>query len=470
MSEALPFLIVAGLLDAYASGRALLRHHGVPTTLFWLMVIWVLPLGGALLYLGTAAPYLPRRKAQRRRARILEAGLQPSGLPLEPPHDPLGLFEICLRLTQRPATRGNQLRFLGEGPEAFGAIEAALAAAQRSIWVEYYIIKNDETGGRFLDLLITRAQAGVEVRLLYDAVGSLGLDAHRLKRLRNAGGRAEAFLPVNPLRRRWSVHLRNHRKIVVVDGRDAFTGGMNVGDEYSGRARRRGEQHFHDAFLALNGPVVQDLASVFAEDWAYATDELLPLPELCAATSMGADIAVLASGPDQQRNAHALAWFTAISTARKRLWLTSPYFIPDAATHMALVCAALRGVDVRIQVPAPQHMDVRLVGWASRGHFAPLLQGGVRIFEYQASMLHAKTLVVDDLLAMVGSANVDIRSMHLNFEASAITTDATFMHTLGSRFLVDLGHCTEVTLDALESQGLWRRLGLGVARLMSPLL
>ncbi len=466
MNESLVILLLV-LLDLYAMGRALLRHHGVPTTLFWLMVIVVVPFLGAGLYLMAAAPYLPRRKAQRRRARIRRVGLPDTeGATCA---DPTGLFALCTRVTDLPPTAGNELHFLGEGAETFGVIEAALGAARRSIWAEYYIIKNDETGGRFLDLLIARAQAGVDVRLLYDAIGSLGLDGRRLQALRQAGGKAEAFLPVNPLRRRWSVHLRNHRKIVVVDGERAFTGGMNVGDEYSGRSRRRGGPHFHDAFLALRGPVVRDLALVFAEDWAYATDEVLDLPDDSAPHPDGADIAVLASGPDQIRNGHAMAWFAAIASARHRVWLTSPYFIPDGPTARALVSAALRGVDVRVLVPAAAHMDVRLVSWASRGHFLPLLTGGVRIFEYGVSMLHAKTLVVDDQLGIVGSANTDIRSMGLNFEVSAITTDPRFITTLGNRFEADLAQSAELKEDSMRD-GLPARLVQGVARLLSPLL
>lgn len=468
MSETTVTLLVLVLLDLYAMGRALLRPHGVPTTLFWLMVIAVVPFVGAGLYLMAAAPYLPRRKAQRRRAVIRRVGLHEAE-PEVTCADPTGMFALCARVTDMPPTHGNELHFLGEGPETFGAIEAALGSARHSIWAEYYIIKNDETGGRFLDLLIAAARSGVDVRLLYDAIGSLGLDARRLQALRQAGGKAEVFLPVNPLRRRWSVHLRNHRKVVVVDGEQAFTGGMNVGDEYSGRSKRRGGPHFHDAFLALRGPVVRDLALVFAEDWAYATDEVLDLPEESATHPDGADIAVLASGPDQIQNGHALAWFAAIASAHRRLWLTSPYFIPDAPTARALICAALRGVDVRILVPAAAHMDVRLVSWASRGHFAPLLSGGVRIFEYSVSMLHAKTLVVDERLGIVGSANTDIRSMGLNFEVSAVTTDVRFITTLAARFEADLAQSVELKEDSMKDS-LPARLVQGVARLLSPLL
>ncbi|MCB9547758.1 MAG: cardiolipin synthase [Myxococcales bacterium] len=468
MSEILPIVIAGLALDAYAIGRALLRHHGVSTTLFWILAIVFVPFVGALFYLTAASPYLPRRKATRRRKAIRGAGLGPQGG--EPPPDPTGLFALCARLTELTPTTGNHLKFLGEGQQAFAALEAGLAAAQASIWAEYYIIKNDETGGRFLDLLIARARAGVQVYLLFDAVGSLGLDGRRLKALRAAGGHAEAFLPVNPLRRRWSVHLRNHRKVVVIDGQLALTGGMNVGDEYSGRGRRHGGPHFRDAFVQVEGPAVYDLAQVFAEDWAYATDQVLPLPEQAEPLPGGSTLAVVASGPDQRQNAHALAWFTAISTARQRIWLTSPYFVPDQPTSRALIAAALRGVDVRVLLPSMPHMDVKLVGWASRGYFAPLLAAGVRVFEYGPSMLHAKTFVGDDALGFVGSANVDLRSMGLNFEVSTVVTDAAFVHTLAERFLVDQGVSTELTLAAVRAVSVPRRLLYGAARLWSPLL
>ena len=381
----------------------------------------------------------------------------------------LSIMHLSAAITGHLPTSGNRAELLAEDEQAFGKIEAALASAKRSIWAEYYIINNDETGWRFLDLLAERARAGVEVRLLYDAIGSGSINKPRLEAILKAGGRAEVFLPLNPLRRRWSVHLRNHRKLIVVDGQVGFTGGMNIGDEYSGRGRRKGGKRFRDSHLELIGPAVGSLCATFAEDWTFATGEGLTLPSV-PEPRPGAKtvVAVVPSGPDQEHNANALVYFSAINSAERRCWLTSPYFIPDEPTEQALCSAALRGVDVRIIVPG--HPDVPLVGWVARSFYPRLVHAGVRVFEYMPEMLHGKTLVVDSELSIVGSANVDMRSFRLNFELGARVVDPAFARVLEDRFLADLKSSREVTGTSMARRGIGERLRDQAARLLSPLL
>jgi len=276
------------------------------------------------------------------------------------------------------------------------------------------------------------------------------------------------FHPLNPLRKRWAVHLRNHRKLIVIDRKLAFTGGMNVGDEYSGRARRRGTLHFSDTHLSLAGPCVDDLEEVFAEDWCFATGETLELAERQQMPPGDACVAIVPSGPDQLRNASHLSYFTGITSARRSVWLTSPYFIPDEAILTALVTTALKGVDVRILVPAAS--DVLLVGPAGRSYYRQLLGVGVRIFEYLPSMLHAKTMVIDERLALVGSANIDMRSFSLNFEVGALIDDPAVAATLQGCFASQVQDSREVTPETLRNWSVLRRLQHGAARLFSPLL
>jgi len=199
---------------------------------------------------------------------------------------------------------------------------------------------------------------------------------------------------------------------------------MNVGDEYSGRARWKGKQYFHDTHLSLRGPAVWDLAATFAEDWRFATGESLEPPPPPEPSCPGSIVTVVPSGPDQEYNANALTYFAGIASARRRCWLQSPYFIPDQPTTQALLSAQMRGVDVRVLLP--ERCDLRLVGAAARTYYRELLRGGVRIFEYQPSMLHGKVMVVDGAWALVGSANVDVRSFRLNFELGALVVDAAF--------------------------------------------
>ncbi|HUT52888.1 MAG TPA: cardiolipin synthase [bacterium] len=473
MSRMTLFWVCVYTLSAYALFRAVSRRHGVEATLAWVFAIVALPVVGAVSYLLLSSPGI-RRTTRRKRisARTLRKTLS------RPGHAAPGLsvdalegslLQLAVSLTGLMPTAGNRVELLADNKDAVAKMRAAVTSARHSVWSEYYIIQNDETGHHFLEDLTERARAGVEVRLLYDALGSMGLDAARLKALKSAGGKVEAFLPINPLRRRWSVHLRNHRKMIVVDGKIGFTGGMNVGDEYSGSSRRKGAQVFHDTHLMLRGPAVGGLAQTFVEDWLFATDEQLPPPPHPSAEADDASIvAVVPSGPDQEHNANALVFFAGIASARNKVFLTSPYFIPDQAIFQALISAAMRGVDVRVLVP--RKGDIALVGAAARSYFLSLVRGGVRVFEYLPSMLHAKTLMVDDRWGIVGSANLDIRSFRLNFELGALVLDPVFARELEARFHHDLAASAEVTKEALGSRGRLVKLKDSFARLLSPLM
>jgi cardiolipin synthase len=464
-------------IDVYCIGVAVYRTHGVERTLAWVFAILALPGVGALAYFLLAQPSIRRTTRRRRRAwaSVRGATAQRSSASLcgekhlgqEPS---ASLLHLVQKLTGLAPTGGNKVELLADDERAFARIESALQNARQFIWAEYYLIRNDETGHRFLDLLVEKARQGVEVLLLYDALGSLGLDGKRLKAIRDAGGAAEAFLPLNPLGRRWSVHLRNHRKMIIVDGEIGFTGGMNVGDEYSGRARRRGKRHFHDSHLAVYGPAVGDLEQVFAEDWTFATEEVLTLhaPLAAAAPAGSSVVAVVPSGPDQDQNASNLVYFAGIASAQSRIWLTTPYFIPDEPLMQALQSAALRGLDVGLLVP--EQNDVALVAAAARSYFPRLVKIGVRVYQYRPSILHAKVMVVDGCWGIVGSSNVDIRSFRLNFELSALVVDAAFARELESRFLADLQDSHEVTLESLARYGTLARWRDSAARLLSPLL
>jgi cardiolipin synthase A/B len=475
-------------VNAWAIVRTISRGHGVNGTLAWIFAIIAFPLIGVVAFFVIASPSVKRVTLRKRRAsaevrRRLAANNALSGNLHEPADS---LLDLAATLTGLPPTTGNEVSLLTDEGPTFDRIEAALQKAKRYIWSEYYVIRNDLTGRRFLDILAERAKAGIEVRLIYDALGSMTINAGRLEAVIRAGGRSSAFQPMNPLRRRLSVHLRNHRKLIVLDGEVGFTGGMNVGDEYSGRRHREGVRTYHDSHLELRGPAVRQLAHAFIEDWSFATGEVLDLPprsqgrvatredEATAATSSpsgspeGTIVAIVPSGPDQEHNASAFVHFAAIASARRRVLLTSPYFIPDESTVSALVSAALRRVDVRVLVP--QHNNMKLIAFAARAYYGNLLRGGVRIFEYEPEMLHAKTLVVDGHVAIVGSANVDIRSFRLNFEIGAMMVDTRLAADLERRFACDAAHAHEITLDELARMRWHMRVRCAVAKLLSPIL
>ncbi|HZR80762.1 MAG TPA: cardiolipin synthase [Candidatus Binatia bacterium] len=470
--------VLAGALALYAIARAILRGHGVESTLAWVLAIVAFPVLGAILYLLVANPSIKRTRRRKQRSaaalrrrlgRAPDVEAEEVGAVARVPEPAGGLVELATRLTGLPASHGNRVELLAESEIAFREIEEAIASARRSVWAEYYIIQNDATGHRFLEALADKAAQGVEVRFLFDAFGSLRIDAKRLAAIRAAGGRTESFLPMNPLRRRWAVHLRNHRKLIVVDGALGFAGGMNIGDEYSGRlGKRRGSRSFRDSHLAIRGPAVADLAWTFAEDWSFATGESLALPERSPPGAGESTVAVVPSGPDQTQNATSYVYFSGIATAQHRICLTSPYFVPDDATLRALTAAAMRGVDVRVLVPGP--CDVPLVKSAAQSFYPELVSAGVRVYEFRPAMLHAKTLTVDGAWGIVGSANVDVRSFRLNFELSALVVDARFAAVLEERFLADLARSREIGARALARRTLGERLKLGTTRLLSPLL
>jgi cardiolipin synthase len=481
LTEILAFAVLA--LDVVALVHAVTRHLGVASTLAWIFFILFLPGVGALAYFLLASP---RIRTTRRRKRLageavraaIRRSLGKEPLPAEVDHaSPLARSVLFLgtRLTGLPPRAGNRVELLPDNELAFRSKADAVRGAIRSVWAEYYIVEDDATGRGFIDGLSERARAGCDVRLLYDAVGSSDIPDESLEALREAGGKTEAFLPLNPLRRRWSAHLRNHRKLLVVDESIGFTGGMNVGDEYAGGSRILSgssaggrNRPWRDAHLKIEGPAVFDLATVFAEDWTFAAGERLVPSSIPMPLPGGSVVAVLPSGPDQSANANAHTFFAALSGALERCWLTTPYFVPDEPTVRALSNAAYRGVDVRVLVPAES--DVRVAQAAGRFFYGPLLRSGVRIFEYLPAVLHAKTVVVDGSWALVGSANLDFRSFTLNFELGALVFDHSFAARLEERFTKDLADSRPVTLAEVEGRPFVERARLGLARLVAPLL
>ena len=301
----------------------------------------------------------------------------------------------------------------------------------------------------------------MRVRVLVDAVGSPSFGGRFSRPLRKAGAEVAAFLPARF--RPWAptFNFRNHRKILVVDGRVAYTGGMNVGREY--------ETEWQDLSLELRGPVVGQLADVFAEDWCFATGREPPaLPEVEAVDPEGHVCTVVASGPDRSSNRVHDAFFLAITRARARVWIASPYFVPSQALLAALRSAAQRGVDVRILTP--RRSDLPLVAFASRSYYRPLLTEGVRIFEYTAGVLHAKALLVDEELSALGSTNVDARSFRLNFEITCFVASEALASSLARVFERDLALSEEIELAALDERPTWVALAESMAHLLSPLL
>jgi cardiolipin synthase A/B len=434
--------------------RIISQRRESAATLAWVLFILLLPVLGAGLYHLFGTRRMKRKRLLRAKARERIADVSATVRKvLGPFHvqvdgaqqdDPLAAAARTFNFDRAAATTGNELTVLHHGNLLFRAIEAEIAAAQSYIHVEFYIFHPDRTGLRIIELLEERARAGVEVRLLVDAVGARELKHRHVSKLLAAGGKFAQFLPVNIWARPFSVNFRNHRKIVVIDGVTAFTGGMNVGDEYRGRDPEIG--NWRDTHVMIRGPVALKLQEIFADDWHFSTGEqtvserYYPVPQRPGASL----VEVVASGPDATAEAIHRKLFNAITRADRRVWLTTPYFIPDRSIMVALMTAAERGVDVRLLLPG--WSDHKFVLYAGRSHYLELLAAGARIFEYKRGMLHAKTMVVDDVWTTIGSANMDRRSFVLNWEANLIALDRLLACQMAERFEHDMKDAAEITL------------------------
>jgi cardiolipin synthase len=445
--------------------RVLVRGGSPASTMLWMAVILLAPWVGLLLY------YLLPRRLQLRRLRRLrgrgpELRQRRSRAGLGPPASSFGLRGL-LANESIGLEVGNEVDWLPGGAEFLRAAAAAIDAAQNSVHCVVYIFRPDPAGLRFLGLLTAAARRGVAVRLLYDSLGSFGLKAAHLAELRAAGGRAEAFLPLLWKRRPFTVNLRNHRKLLVVDGAVAFVGGRNVGDEYFtdrlGRARQ-----WLDAMVAVRGPVVARLHEVFVEDWYTAADEVLP--ELPSPPALGrAAAAVVCSGPDREVSGLWYALIQAIGEARRSIELCSPYLVPPPMLLFALQLAAARGVRVRVHTNGPK-TEAAVLYHAQRSYYRRLLDCGIEIFETVDDYSHSKLLLVDDRVVMVGSANLDLRSASLNFELGVVVVDAGLLATqIRTTLEQRAARFRRLTADDLPRAPFWRAVD-GFCALLSPLL
>jgi len=461
---------------AFIAVWMVLQRRSPTATLAWIFGLALLPLVGMPVYVLLGPRRLYRKHIRRAVAReavgrwTAEQGWEevPTPVPSDPRHR--RLVEVGTRCGEAPLTATREARLFLEGDECFEALLEAVEGAEHHVHLEYYIYEPGALERRLSGALAEKAREGVEVRLLMDGFGSNGMKPRHRRPLVDAGVEVEFFNSMRFARFKPRLaNFRTHRKIAVVDGRTAFTGGMNISDDHSRAVR--GDRAWRDCHLRLRGAAALPLQLMFLEDWHYATGsapldpEYLPRPD----DPPGGVLAhVLGSGPDDESFAIHRTFFAAIGQARERILATTPYLVPDEAILAALTGAALRGVDVRLLVP--KRTDTVLVGAASRSYFAELTAAGVRIFEYLPTLLHAKTMVIDDDVSIVGSANLDNRSFRLNFEVAAVLYDAGIAGTLAERFARDLERAEEVVSYPESDLPFRRRLVEGVARLFSPLL
>ncbi len=375
-------------------------------------------------------------------------------------------FRVMEELAAMPFTRYNDAELLIDGEQTFAAIFEGIESAREYVLVQFFIIKDDQLGRDFQAALMRKAKAGVRVYLLYDEIGCIRLPGSYLRELKNAGVDVSSFNTTKGLRNRFQLNFRNHRKVVIVDGRAAYTGGSNIGDEYMGRSPAFGP--WRDTHICVRGPAVKAVQFAFIEDWYWATHRV-PTLNWSPQRSDGGDknVLVIPSGPADDLETCGLFFVHAIHSAKHRVWIASPYFVPDPKVVAALQIAALRGVDVRILLP--EKADHVLVWLSSFSYYNETEPYGVRLFRYQPGFLHQKTMLVDDDVAAVGTANLDNRSFRLNFEITLLVVDKKFGARVKEMFEKDFAKSRIVKQGELDALPVWFRFGVGIARLLAPI-
>lgn len=464
-------LVALQLGAIWAAFRAIREARTPQGAVGWVVFLLAAPYVALPVFL-----FLGRRRLNGYRSRRQAIKPAIAGLPAVPPPPPwraAGRPEQDLRLVRSfealagmPASSGNSAELLTDGGATFAAIFAAVEAARDSVLVQSYILRDDATGRALQHILATKAREGCRVRVLYDGIGSHALPRRFLRELRAAGAEIEDFHSIRKARSRFQINFRNHRKIVLVDGRVGFLGGYNFGDEYAGRDRKTGP--WRDTHLRITGPMAAQLQAIFAEDWFWATESPLDLPWPAPAEAGPLDGLILAPGPADRLETGSLYFCNAIGLARERVWIASPYFVPDTDVLTALTLAAQRGVDVRILMAGrADHLVVWLAAFA---YFDRMLDAGVKVYRYGEGFMHQKVLVVDDSLASVGTLNLDNRSCRLNFEVTALLFDAGFAREVAAMLEADFARAELVRSRLDDIRSPFTRHGARIARLLAPLL
>ncbi|MBO6895422.1 MAG: cardiolipin synthase [Roseibium sp.] len=461
-------LVCLEIIAIYFSWRAIQSARTPQGSVGWVVFLVSAPYLAVPIYLFLGhhkyAGYInTRRDNQDLRDEILKWSA--ANAPVETGNLPdTSVYE---KLAQLPACRGNSMELLIDGKATFSALFAAIDAAQSYILIQYYIVKDDEIGRQLRDHLISAAKRGVTVRMLVDGVGSLKLPKSYLRQLTEGGVRIIDPKTVRGPKTRFQLNLRNHRKTVVIDGKTGFTGGVNVGDEYLGLDEKFGQ--WRDTHAKFRGPVVSQLQLIFVEDWYWATEENL-IEDLAWETEheeANMTALLIPTGPGDTMEGGSLMFYTAIAAAKKRIWIASPYFVPDEVILTALKHAALRGVEVKLLVP--DVVDHKIPWLAAFAYFDEVIEAGCEIWRYNQGFMHQKVFLVDDTLAAVGTSNLDNRSFRLNFETMVLLFDAEAAASVETMLEADFSRAFRLT-RSLEAQPHRIRIGAPVARLFSPLL
>ena len=457
----------------------LLEKRSPYKTIAWILSLILLPVFGVVFYLVFGQEYRKQKLFSRKGIKSLgkirslstkqlrEIG-QTHPILKGKMSDYQNIVRLLLNNSDALLTTGNQLKILNNGEETFDAIFEAIKKARHHIHLEYYIFSDDKIGNRLKDLLIEKSRDGVEVRIIIDDVGSWGLKKKFISELKENGIEIYSFMEVRFPRLTSRVNFRNHRKILIVDGKTGFTGGINFADRYIEGLKKIGS--WRDTHLQLEGDAVACLQVVFAADWFFVINENLSGSDYFPAFSEGdgPPVQISASGPDSDWESIGQAFFAAITRAKQKVYMVTPYLMPPPHIMQAIKIAALSHIDVRILIP--EKSDARIPKWSSFSYVEELLEAGVKIYFYQAGFVHSKYIISDNFFSSVGTTNLDFRSLETNFEVNAFIYDEKFTRELERIFLADLQQSREIKLREWRKRSWHRKLRESLAHIVSPML
>ncbi|MEO6872478.1 MAG: cardiolipin synthase [Chthoniobacterales bacterium] len=469
------FVWIGYLLTWATIPHVLLRNKPPASTLAWIWAVILFPYAGAIFYFIFGTDRLVRQRLRATRELDASGGREERRVNPET-EAALKLLseterhnvELLSRLNEYAISSAEETRLLVDGANFFAALAQRIDGAQHHVHVEFYIWQKDARADAMLDRLTAAAQRGVEVRLLLDPIGCFGVWRSHFRRLTEAGGQFAWFRTAHPLRNQWTFTLRNHRKLQIIDGQHCFVGGMNMGREYAGEDPKIGP--WRDVQIEISGGATRKFQMVFADDWFFATQEKLlaphyyPLPE----ASQSLLIQPMTDGPDGPDDPIEMSLVHMLSIARQRVWLTAGYFGPNEPLLTALQLSASRGVDVRMLVAGKS--DHPMLVNIGRSYYEELLRYGVKIFEYEAGIDHAKVALVDEEWLMVGSANLDVRSMRLNFELNALVRDPATAAALDRVLSRDFASSRRIEEEEFLQRSRVQRWKESLVRPLAPLI
>lgn len=471
--------IVYFLTVIFIAVLIILENRNPVKTISWILVLVLLPFIGFVIYLFFGQEYRKTKMYSRKGLKDLEKLRKLTLVQLD--NLPKNQFQISDRLYTKKRlinlllsnsnailTNNNEVKVLRNGKETFPEIFNAIEKARHHIHLEYYIVEDDSIGNQLRELLIKKAREGVEVRFIYDDVGSWELKRRFIRSMREAGVRVDCFMRVRFPMLTSKVNYRNHRKILVVDGHTAFVGGLNFADRY--QKGIAGIGHWRDTHLKLTGGGATALQIIFMADWYFVSKEIFKGVKYFKPFEAGTGkwVQVSASGPDSDWESIGQAYFSAIASATDFVYISTPYLMPTADIMTALKTSALGGIDVRIIVPGLS--DAIFPKWGTNSYIEELLEAGVKIYFYKAGFTHSKVIVVDGIFSSVGTANLDFRSLETNFEVNAMIYDEEIASTLSTQFLEDQKKSEEVVLEQWIKRPRINKIKESFARILSPML